>query len=108
MPSVFGIFCGCLKPTGTAALGCANDLEVSRLRLTARVKCIESDVFHPDSIVNQFGGLLVIPFGQLRRNRRQITKQSAGAMIRSRCEVHLRGGGGCGITVGRADISGAE
>jgi hypothetical protein len=108
MPSVFGIFCGCLKPTGTAASGCTNDIEVSRLRLTARVKCIESDGFHPDNIVNQFGALLVIPFGQLRRNRRQITKQSAGAMIRSRCEVHLRGGGGCGIAVGRADISGAE
>src|SRR5258708_18068382 len=58
--------------------------------------------------MNQFGRLLVIPFGQICRNHRQITKQSCGTMVLSSCEVHLCGWRGCGIAVGRADIPWAE
>jgi hypothetical protein len=94
--------------TLTAASGCTNDLEVSRLRLAVRVKCIDFDAFHPESIVNQIGRLLVISLDQLRWNRRQITKQPSGAMVLHGREVHLCGRRGCGIAVGRADISRAE
>ena len=52
--------------------------------------------------------LPVIPFGQLRRNRGQITQQPSGAMVWSRREVDLCGGRGGGIAVIRADISLAE
>src|SRR5260370_6694975 len=83
--------------TLTAAPGCANDLEVSRWRLAVRVKCIDLAAFHPDSPVNYFRRLLVIPFGQLRRNRRQITKQPSRAVVRPGREVHLCGGRGGGL-----------
>src|SRR5258707_9952802 len=53
----------------------------------------------PTVLVNQPAGLLVIPFGQLRRNRSQITKQPSGAMVWSGGEVHLCGGGGGGISL---------
>ena len=39
------------------------------------------DAFHPDDNGNQPTQLLVIPFGQLRRNRGQITKQPSRAMV---------------------------
>src|SRR5260370_41603378 len=66
------------------------------------------DTFHPDNKSNQPTQLLIIPFGQLRRNRGQITKQSSRAMVRSRREVYLCGGRGGGIPVIKAHISTAE
>src|SRR5258707_6509018 len=96
------------KASLTAASGCTSDLEVSGLRLAVRVKCVDLDAFHPDSTVNHPGRLLVVPFGQLRRNRRQITKQSSRAMVLHGLEVHLCCRRGCGIAVGRAYISRAE
>ena len=53
-------------------------------------------------------GLLRIPFGQLCRDRGQITEQTSGAVVRSSGEVHLRGRCTCGIVIGRADVPGAE
>ena len=53
-------------------------------------------------------GLLRIPFGQVHRNRRQITKQPSGAVVRSGGEVHLCSWRGCGIVVGGTDVSRAE
>jgi hypothetical protein len=66
------------------------------------------DTFHPDNNGNQSTQLLVIPFGQLRRNRGQITKQPSRATVWSRREIYLCGGRGGSIAVIRADISGAE
>jgi hypothetical protein len=75
----------------------------------AEVETLEfGDTFHPDNNGNQPTQLLVIPFGQLRRNRGQITKQPSRAMVWSRREVYLCGGRGGGIAVVRADIPGAE
>jgi hypothetical protein len=66
------------------------------------------DTFHPGNNGHPSTPLLVISFGQLRRNRGQITKQPSRAMVWSRREVYLCGRRGGGIAVIRADISGAE
>src|SRR6266850_1894604 len=73
-----------------------------------QVICTVLDAFPPWQHHESVGKLLVIPFGQICRNRRQIAKQSSGPMVRSSCEVHLCGRRGCGIAVGRADIPWAE
>src|SRR6266404_695194 len=52
--------------------------------------------------------LLRISFGQLRRNRRQITEQTSGAVVWSRGEEYLCGRCSCGIAVSRADVPRAE
>src|ERR1700730_19379967 len=52
--------------------------------------------------------LLVIPFRQFRRDRRQITKQPSRPMVWSGREVHLCIGRRGGSFVFRADVSGAE
>ena len=86
----------------------ADNLGVSGLRLTVRWNASIWMHSTPTVLVNQPAGLLVIPFGQLRRNRGQITKQPSGAMVWSGGEVHLCGGCGCCIAVIRADISWTE
>jgi len=53
-------------------------------------------------------GLLVIPFGQLRGDRCQVTEQASGGVVWSGGEVHLCGGCGWGIVINWADISRAK
>src|SRR6266853_1903487 len=60
------------------------------------------------STVISWPGLLRIPFGQLRRNRGQVTEQTSGAVVRPSGKVHLGGRCTCGIGIGRADGRGAE
>src|SRR6266576_2071962 len=78
-----------------------------RLACVGRKTSIER-VPLPVSAVTSDASLLRVPFGQLRRDGSQVTKQASGAMIRSGGEVHICRRRGCGIVITRTDIPRAE
>src|ERR1700722_14513303 len=60
------------------------------------------------SVVMSWPELLRIPFGQLRRNRRQITEQTSRAVVWSGGKVNLCSRGSCSIVIGRGDVARTE